>query len=465
MKKINKTYFYIWGLIFLAWIPGLLGAWPGVFVVDNVFQMKWFLEGTISAHHPILHTYLLGACLSLGKKVFGSYEAGVAILAILQMLFLSFVFAYVLDRLKADFGEKKAGKILWWLALAYFAIIPYHSITAVTTTKDTIFAGFFLLVVLKTYEMVRDKEAFFGSKKQMAIYLALVFLMCGFRNTGIYIFIFSLPSMFIVCRKYWKQVLALSLSLVVAWAIFTGPVYQILGITKGSSAEMLCVPIQQLSRVMVYGKDELSKEEQAKVEAYIPDYEGYAPAVADPVKDSFNTGLFEENPGAFVKLWIQEGLKCPVVYIEAFLDTNAGFWNPFATYPNPGTYLPYIPYHGADLGQVGYSWDNEVLIRQTPLVKAFAWFYEKMTEAGSYNKIPLLPLLYSGATAFWLVLVGIFICIRKKNYEMAVPFFLLIGLWGTLMLSPVVVLRYSYPLLICLPVVYAMSCKKKEERI
>ena len=67
MKNKKKSWIWIWGLMFLAWIPGLLAAWPGVFVVDNVFQMKWYLEGTISAHHPILHTYLLGGCLKLGK--------------------------------------------------------------------------------------------------------------------------------------------------------------------------------------------------------------------------------------------------------------------------------------------------------------------------------------------------------------------------------------------------------------
>lgn len=465
MRKNNKRWLGIWGLIFLAWIPGLLGAWPGIFVVDNVFQMKWYLEGAISAHHPILHTYLLGGSLTFGKKVFGSYEAGLAMLAILQMLFLSLVFTYVLQSLKDDFGEGKVGKILWGIAVAYFALMPYHSITAVTTTKDTIFAGFFLLLVVKSYEMIKNQKAFFESRKQMITYVLCVFFMCGFRNTGIYIFLFTLPSMFIVCRKYWKNVLALSLSVVVLWGIFTGPVYNILGITRGSSAEMLSVPIQQLSRVMVYAKENLSDQEKEEVAAYIPEYSNYVSAVADPVKDSFNTGLFEENPIEFVKLWIQVGLKNPVTYVEAFLVTNEGFWNPFAYYPNPNTYLPYIPYHGADLGQVGVSWENQVFIKQLPMVKAFSWFYEKMTEDGSYNRIPLLSLFYSAATGFWLIILGIIVCLRKKNYKMAVPFFLLIGLWGTLMLSPVVVFRYGYPLLICLPVVYAMSCNQGSRKI
>lgn len=70
--------------------------------------------------------------------------------------------------------------------------------------------------------------------------------------------------------------------------------------------------------------------------------------------------------------------------------------------------------------------------------------------------IPGVGLIYSIAMAFWLIAAGIFYCIRKKRYRMAAPFFLLVGLWGTLMLSPVVVFRYGYPLIISLPVVYAM---------
>lgn len=57
----GKRSFWIgWGCIFLLWLPALLASWPGVYVIDNVFQFQWFQEGNISAHHPILHTYLLG---------------------------------------------------------------------------------------------------------------------------------------------------------------------------------------------------------------------------------------------------------------------------------------------------------------------------------------------------------------------------------------------------------------------
>lgn len=449
--RILTSFQGVWAVLMACWLIPFLASWPGVFVIDNVFQMKWFLGGQVSAHHPILHTYLLGWILKFGKTVFGTYEAGLGIYCMLQMIFLSAVFSYTMKRL-----ESYAGVRFRIICVIAFALIPYHPVSAFTATKDTLFAGFFLLIVLKTFLLVGRQEQFFSSVKEMALYCLFVFLMCAFRNTGIYIFVFSFPAMLVVCRKYWKKMLAVGITCILAWGIYVGPVYGVLHIEKGSSAEMLSVPMQQLARVMVYAPDELTEEEKADIEMYMPDYMRYEPRVADPVKDTFRGELFENDPGRFLKLWAQVGLKCPVIYIDAFFTENIGFWNPFVRYPDAGTYLAYIPYRSADLEQVGISWNGQVFIERISLFPGLAEIYEKLTETGAYNMIPGVSLIYSIAMAFWLIAAGIFYCIRKKRYRMAAPFFLLVGLWGTLMLSPVVVFRYGYPLIISLPVVYAM---------
>lgn len=451
VSDILTTFRGAWAFIFLCWLPAFLADWPGVFVIDNVFQMKWYLEGAVSAHHPVLHTYLLGAVMSFGKTVFGSWEAGLCIFSVLQMLFLSLVFACAIKMLKDDTGQT-----FRMIAVLCYALIPYNPVSAFTATKDTVFAGLFLLVVLMIYRIVCRPETFFLSWKKIIAYVILTFLMCAFRNTGIYIFVFMLPSFVIICRKYWKKVLLIGMCCILAWGIFTGPVYSALGITKGSSAEILSVPMQQLSRVMVYAPEELTEEQWGKAEAYMPFYDRYAPRVADPVKDGFNSRLFDEAPGEFIKLWAEVGLKDPVVYIQAFFDMNVGFWNPFMEYPDPGTYLAYIPYHSADPGAVGASWEGQVFVENRSFLPMLDSFYEKMTETGGYNSVPGLKFVYSTAAAFWIMIAAIIFCIIKKRWKMAVPFFLLIGLWGTLMLSPVVAFRYGYPLIISLPVVWAM---------
>lgn len=304
IKKICRTaagflltYRGSWAFIFLCWLPVFLAAWPGVFVIDNVFQLKWYLEGTIIAHHPVLHTYLLGAVLDAGRRIFGTWEAGMCIFSLLQMIFLSAVFAYTVKVMAA-----RAGRICRLISVFFYALIPYNPVSAFTATKDTIFAGLFLLVLAGAYQVVCDPEGFFQSWKKILLYVLLVFLMCAFRNTGIYIFLFSLPTFLIVCRKYWKKVLVMGLAVILAWGIFTGPVYQLLDVQKGSSAEMLSVPIQQMARAMVNAPAEFTAEQWEQTEKYMPDYGSYAERVSDPVKDSFNAGLFEKDPMAFIKL-------------------------------------------------------------------------------------------------------------------------------------------------------------------
>lgn len=458
IKKICRTaagflltYRGSWAFIFLCWLPVFLAAWPGVFVIDNVFQLKWYLEGTIIAHHPVLHTYLLGAVLDAGRRIFGTWEAGMCIFSLLQMIFLSAVFAYTVKVMAA-----RAGRICRLISVFFYALIPYNPVSAFTATKDTIFAGLFLLVLAGAYQVVCDPEGFFQSWKKILLYVLLVFLMCAFRNTGIYIFLFSLPTFLIVCRKYWKKVLVMGLAVILAWGIFTGPVYQLLDVQKGSSAEMLSVPIQQMARAMVNAPAEFTAEQWEQTEKYMPDYGSYAERVSDSVKDSFNAGLFEKDPMAFIKLWIDIGVKCPGVYAEAFFNTNIGFWNPFMKYPDTETYLVYIPYNSADPGEWGPDWEGQAAPQQHSILPILDTFYYKMTEAGGYNRIPGMRFVYNIAVAFWLIIATAAVCIRKKAWNMAVPFFLLVGLWGTLMLSPVTVFRYGYPLIISIPLVWTM---------
>lgn len=440
-----------WIFIFVCWLPAFLADWPGVFVIDNVFQMRWYLEGTISAHHPVLHTYLLGWILSFGKDVFGSWEAGMCIFSLLQMLFLSAVFAWTLKVLREYTGRR-----FRMITLLCYALIPYNPVSAFTATKDTIFAGLFLMTVVSTWKIVCDREAFFSSWKRILWYIALIFFMCAFRNTGIYIFIFSLPVFFVICRKYWKKLLLIAMSCILLWGVYTGPIYQSLDIAKGSPAEMLSVPIQQLACVMVNSPENMTDDQWNLAVRYMPDYARYAPRVSDPVKDSFDSELFAEDPLRFIKLWAEVGIREPVTYAAAFLSTNIGFWNPFMQYPDPGTYLAYIPYNSANLEQVGVSWAGQIFIENKSMIPALDVFYEKMTETGGYNRIPGLSFVYNIAVAFWLTAAGGVYCVVKKRYKTLVPYFLLLGLWGTLMLSPVVAFRYGYPLIISLPVVYAM---------
>ena len=227
----GKRSFWIgWGCIFLLWLPALLASWPGVYVIDNAFQFQWFQEGNISAHHPILHTYLLGFCLEAGKKIFGSYEVGLGVYSVGQILILSGLFSYTVYAL----GSRLAG-IFRMACLLLYACMPYHAVSSFTATKDILFSGLFLILVLKSYELAMDTDTFFSSKKKIMQYIVIVFLSCCFRNTGIYVFLCMIPFLMFLGRRYWKRALLRVMVPVLLWGVYTGPFYQALDIEKGSS--------------------------------------------------------------------------------------------------------------------------------------------------------------------------------------------------------------------------------------
>lgn len=460
----KKSFWIGWALIFLLWLPAFAAAWPGVYVIDNVFQVRWFLEGNISAHHPILHTCLLGFCMETGKRFFDSYEIGLGFYSVGQMLILSGLFSYVIYAMRG----KLPGTIRI-ISLLFYGLMPFHAVSSFTATKDILFSGLFLLMMLKSWEIAQDGAAFWTSWKKLAGYSGLVFLTCCFRNTGIYIFIGTVPFLLFWGRKYWKRTVALAILPVFLWGLYTGPVYSILGIAKGSSGEILSVPMQQMARAIVEEGDKLEKDIKEETEVYIPNYELYAPRVADPVKDTFNSQAFEENPGAFLSLWARIGVQCPASYVKAFLEMNIGFWYPAMEYPDPGTYLAFIPYENADTEQVGELPGETVYIQRYSLLPGLENFYRDYTENGKYEEVPVLSWFYSPGVYFWILCFGTVYCLYKKRYQTILPWAAAWILWLTLMVSPVVVFRYAYPLAVSLPVMAAMIFgkygKAEEEKI
>lgn len=446
-KRIHSLFLGAWGFIFLCWIPGLLATLPGIYAYDSVFQMKWYVNGRISGHHPILHTYMLGGCLTAGKKLLGSYEAGMLLYSVIQMSVMSFIFAYIVK-----YVGKVIPRVVQFVILILYALIPYNVLFSFSATKDVIFAGLFAVLVTKTYEIVIDMEHFFAGWKGILSYIGWTFIMCAFRNNGYYAFLCLIPVLLFVCRHHWKKALLICLSVILCWNVYTGPVYSVLGVTQGSTAEMLSVPMQQLAYVMCNDTSELTEEEKTQITAYIPDYQKYGASVSDYVKDSFNSELFDEDPIKFIKLWISVGIKYPFQYVRAFLRLNLGFWYPDMIYPDPGAWHPYIEYVNTNMEG---DW---ILVERTSLIPPLTKLYEKFAYETIHQRIPLFSMLFQPGFTFWMICMGIMICIYREKYEMAVPFSIMFGLWLTLMLSPVVLLRYAYPLMISMPIVLCMCC-------
>lgn len=436
--KLNFPLF--WMIIFLCWLPVLLACYPGIFSYDAVYQCSQVGDTLqLNTHHPIIHTLLLGGCVHFGQSVFGSANTGMLLYSLIQMLINSCIFAYVLAFLKK---HKVASSILG-ICLLFFALVPFNSLFAVCATKDSIFGALFILFITFIIDMVTDSDTFFRSLKYPVCFSLVVFLLLTFRNNMLYAFILCIPFFLFIFRKHWKKNLILLLMPLIILKLYEGILYPALNVTSGNSREAYSVIMQQFG--CVYNECELDTDDQEMLLAIMNDeaWKKYEPHKSDAIKNEFTTEVFEENIVDYMKLWLKLGLKHPSQYLNAFLNLTYGYWYPNDILPDTTTYRKYIEVYTG----TGITFDSKI-----------PWLLDKIEQFGmesSYQSIPGLSMLFSPGFYVWILL---FMCAHsfyQKHWKFFTVLLPLAALFLTLLLGPVALLRYMYPIMLCVPVICA----------
>lgn len=440
-----KYFFLVWAFVFACWLPALLAGYPGIFSYDSIFQLNQYMTGALQNNHPVLHTLYLGVCVQLGVQLFGSYSTGMLFYSVTQMLAMSAVFAYVYRYM----ARRSAPALVQLTAIAFFALVPIQAMFAVSSTKDVLFSALFLLLVLFLLDMVRDPDSFFGSKKQMLRLGVTAFFMMALRHNGIYVLIILLPFLVIGLRKHWKKVLCIFLGCMVLYSVYSGPFLNlVIQSTPGDMREALSVPMQQLARTVVLKGDELTDQELSQIYEIIPQegVAGYNPRISDQVKLHFQTDVFKQDPGKYLKLWLKLGLRFPGVYVDSFVANNFGYWYPDMAYPDPLAWHPYLEFRESHEFR---DFQNIYVETKAPLLKRA---YQGIAYGTFHQRIPVISSFMNPAFSVWMMFLCMLFLLYLKKYKQLLPLMALFLLWGTLLLAPVVLLRYAYPIVLCLPV-------------
>lgn len=443
----KKVFFISWLLILLAWVPGLIASFPGIYAYDSVYQIGYYLSGSIYLHHPLIHTYLLGFCVVTLGNLFGSPEIGMLVYSLFQMLCLSATFAAICYYM----ARRNTSVLIRAAFLLIFMFLPVNALMSFSATKDVIFSALFALMILGLL-LIAENPSLLKKNLFCLVCVLVTFFMMIFRSQGIYIFFFGMIFCFIWLRKQWKRVLAIFSACVVLFLVYSGPITTL---CKGKKfdglREMMSIPCMQLSRVMLYAPDKLTAEEKEIIEDYIPGYKHYSTftSISDSMKNTFNAARFREKPGEFIKLWARIGLRCPTTYIDAFLRITVGLWYPDMNYRDPGAYHPYWEYISTQQNAQG----SFFIVERTP-PSGMEWlsnFYDTLTYKNSYQKIPIISMLFSSGFMVWIVFLYIAWCLYQRKYRYLVPASFLVALWLTLLLGPVVLYRYVYPIVMSVP--------------
>lgn len=456
IKKNQKKYL-IFILYWLIHIPAFLAFYPGIFGYDGPIQIQQFFSKTITSHHPVTHTLLLGVCFKIGNLLFGDYNKGLAIYVMLQLTIMSIIFTYITIWIY----KRNSSQILRIGTMLFFALNPIAILLNINTTKDTLFAGFFAVMYIKLIDLMEygeNEEILKITTKFCYQFILLAIGMCLFRNQGYYLLAFT--SIFAIIL-FWKKCKKIPLLIIISTIIgyfLMGPLLTILGIPKGDSREMLSVPMQQIACVWNENNKNtslLTDEEVKKIEQLIPEknLKEYQPYTADYVKNGFKTDVLKADVKGYAKLYISIGMRYPRLYIQAFLDMASGCWD-FDQYGTVRTLLYSNTFETSDINICGIQRSSKYQNYQDALSYV----------VGEIYAFPIIREIYSQALPIWILVIAIILSLFEKKKAMFGSAMLLLGQWGIMLLSPMILVRYSYPLMLCVPILFVLIVEKRNNR-
>lgn len=442
----RKQFALLMLFLILCWLPVFLAVYPGFFVYDAQDELVQMQTRSFTTHHPLPHVLLLGGIILGVNKLTGSYNAGIAAYTIFQMLMMSGVFAYAICYMKKR-GIRRSFRIMTAL---YFGFFPVVVMFTLCSAKDGIFSGALLLLLIAITDMAEKKEKFFHKLRNPIFVGISALIMMSFRHNGMYAFLVMAPVLILYMKDSRKKTTILLGAVFAAYFLLSAGLTGILGAEASENQEMLTVPIQQLSRTYNYDKESLTEEQTQALYEIIPRevLPYYTPKVSDGVKVWFNNEAFRRQPGRYIKLWLELGIRHPFTYLNAWFMTSYGFWYPdtiIDVYRGNSVFT----YTYEDSSFFGYEVELPG-VRESKL----PWLnecYRRMSLEITQQKLPVIAMLFSPGFLFWLYAFTAGYAFYRKKHAILPPLLLIFLLWLTVILGPTYLPRYVLILWFALP--------------
>ena len=435
-------YFLVFALSYTA---ALLAFFPGVINYDFEGEIVQYMTGEYLASHPIFHSMLTGVLYQIGTALFGSATGGAATYSVFQLLCLAAMFAWC-----CGFLQKRVPLWAVLLVAAAMAILPFNGILAISTVKDTLFTGLCAMLCLTLWEIAEDPDAFMARRAALLRVFLICLVMSLLRHNAVFAVLPAVLAVVVLCRGARKKAAALC-AVTMLFCLGMPRCLQYATHAKALlSSELMSVPCQQLMRTAAR-VDELTDEEYDEIAAWFSRaIHRYRPSYADPAKGgNFDLTRYTAHPEEYWSLWKKYAKRYPRVYIEAFFANCMGIW-----YPDDTTHA-----HTMDTE----DWDN-VYLRTVNIVPEMVgevtahsylpayrtWIYNS-THHSRHENVPLYSQLFKPSTYVYLLLALTLLLLYRRERRWALCTLPVWGIILSLLFSACILIRYSYPFMICVP--------------
>ncbi len=460
----------------MAWFPVYLAYYPGICAYDTPVQLGQIMDGYMIDHHPIAHTLLLKLAINAGQAVWGSVNDGMGLYTFFQMLFLAFGFAYAVGTLR----RFRASGICICIVQLCVMFYPFNAYMSVSTTKDTVFTGFFLIMISAFMRLLSERRDTLTVKGTDAVFFIAAVGSILFRNNCRYAIMVLLPFMLITAvagikkKKNGRLFIRLLLNVVLSFVVGSISLTVMFNLTdaqQGDRREMLSMPIQQFARCMLYHggvgvlpEDDGTMDEEAKslINDFLLDeaYKEYEPGFADPVKRHTNTYVARYRSSEFIGTYLRLLWDYPGDFINAALALDAGY-----LYPGDESHAHVNEVEGqSGRGYIQTYWSEADLtprgLTKASKLEGLHELLEAWADGNAYLDIPILKYIFVPGTFLWLYVILAGILLINRKYRLLLPVMLVFGYYATLLLGPTVQLRYIFPLMAVLPFIALLSLMK-----
>lgn len=458
-NRFNKRTF-LFSLIFMiiCWLPYIISFYPAILSPDPSFQIRQYFgipnkysdysimidpNITITNHHPVIHTLLLGTCVKIGT-IINNVNIGLFLYSLIQTIILSSTLAYTIKFLK-DNNNSNNYLILMLLIYSFVPVFPFYSMSAV---KDVIFGSFIILYIISLYKMIKKDDIKFKKIIKVVFLLILIIL---FRNNGIHTIILSFPLLLFMRKKlkYKLKILTIFIFIIVFNFSYNSMILPYFKITPTSIREKLSIPFQQTARYVKEHNEDITKEEKEiidKILEYDTLADRYKPEIADPVKNKYNKYATDEDLKEYFNVWFQELKKYPKSYFEATINNTYGYYYPLKT-----NWYIYCKFDKR-ITENGFNYHYNSLKTSRTILSSFGLIFPY---------IPLLNIFVNIGFNVWLLIFMFGYLFYKKKYKELIylsPSFVLVLVC---IASPVnTYFRYALPYVFALMLNFGLFMKE-----
>lgn len=335
-------YTIIFFVLFSLCLITLLANYPGIGGSDSADMAKQAIGYTtfsdkygyndLNNHHSLFYVFLFWICCKFVEFT-NNVDIAIFIFLLIQITLICFFVCFSISW-SLKHTKSKIYLVLLSLFLVFNPIIIAYSCRMF---KDVPFTFLVVLLSFLLFDITTKKHV----NNKIYIKLTVIcLLICLFRNTGIFVCIFSLLYLFVLKAGNRKVFTIIACSLIAAVVMVQGPLTDALNAKHAHFIESVGVPVQQIARSL---KDngQINNNQLDFINELIPTEQMinlYDKTTVDSIKFSkdFNKEFLDNNKIQFLITYITMFPSNIKSYLIAWVWETYGYWSPCRAAPSSG---------------------------------------------------------------------------------------------------------------------------------